>query len=1003
MIIDKIAEMENLKAAWGKVRSKKPPPGIDRISWEAFEKDLAFNLAKIQKQIKEQTYQPLPVVVYKDTRSKKTGRNIGISAMRDKVVQQAVLRAIGPYFERIFLPCSYAYRPGRSAILAVNKVSQLIRDGNLWALQMDIKDFFDNLDHGILLDEIRAVISEKPVIRLISRLLKSKIFREMGLFDNVSGSHQGSGLSPFLSNIYLHPLDKVLWSRCKDRYLRYSDDIIVLGTDKEPLEHIKCLIEECLERLKLGLNPNKTFITHVATGIVYLGFFLDSSGKGPDKKSVKQLQMKLGEYEKVRKTDDVSKKIEEAITVIRGWYSYYRTLKPVVPENIISLIALVRLAQEFGELQLAKRLLKEGSNQRIKHPGISFQLGGLFEGLGMRNQAMRQYAQALQLDPDMEVAKEKIRGIQEGEKDIYKAIEKIQHVLHFNPHYREGYERLVEYYTELGLYGFAEKAQAKVLELDAGGPETADISQGETKPSPFGQEDLDFDYRQVDIEVFMDLFKGRNDAHAKQWVDERGRWGFMRVERGIKKKDILKHLRGEETLAVYPVTKRDTVFFIVFDVDTARRVIIESGASCPEAFIKKAHEDILRLKTVCEQMGLPIYIEDSGYKGRHGWLFFSKEVPAVKAIQLGHEIMKTAGGPSKGMCWELFPMGKSERHKSAIKLPLGINRKNNRRCLFLADDNIPFPDQSLYLRTIKRVRPDEIRKADAHRLPSESDMVDYDQGMSPGLRKMIENCKVIKHLISKARDTNYLNHYERVCLLYTLTFAGEEGCRLLHKVISHCINYDFNFTQHQIERRKENPMSCMKIMENFPELAETLPCNCKFDLPPRGYPSPVLYLLEAEMERADGLPFPGKAKEEMKTGERAKTDEGDQEEVPLLDFDEIFSAEAIDGVEKDPGKGPEDEGSEGPRTEIQRKGKGCPIHPGTDEAKDFSIEAWGLFKEYLRLTLQLEETRRELIEAEKRLSQIFDEHGDEILFGQRGNLKRRIKSNGRTQFIVTIG
>jgi len=210
MIIDKIAEMENLKAAWGKVRSKKPPPGIDRISWEAFEKDLAFNLAKIQKQIKEQTYQPLPVVVYKDTRSKKTGRNIGISAMRDKVVQQAVLRAIGPYFERIFLPCSYAYRPGRSAILAVNKVSQLIRDGNLWALQMDIKDFFDNLDHGILLDEIRAVISEKPVIRLISRLLKSKIFREMGLFDNVSGSHQGSGLSPFLSNIYLHPLDKVL-------------------------------------------------------------------------------------------------------------------------------------------------------------------------------------------------------------------------------------------------------------------------------------------------------------------------------------------------------------------------------------------------------------------------------------------------------------------------------------------------------------------------------------------------------------------------------------------------------------------------------------------------------------------------------------------------------------------------------------------------------------------------------------------------------------------------
>lgn len=246
-------------------------------------------------------------------------------------------------------------------------------------------------------------------------------------------------------------------------------------------------------------------------------------------------------------------------------------------------------------------------------------------------------------------------------------------------------------------------------------------------------------------------------------------------------------------------------------------------------------------------------------------------------------------------------MGKSERHLSLIKLPLGINRKNNRRCLFLNPDNHPVVDPALLLKTIKKNSgKDLIRILDAEdgETPgAEQPVIGAKDQIGQAIGKMINSCKVINHLIAKARDTNYLNHYERMCLLYTLSFAGEDGCAVLHKAISHCINYDYQYTQRQIERRKESPMSCAKIMENFPELAETLPCACKFKLPPRSYPSPILYLLESEIESADPGALPLQPGGEYIEGAKRdapsdKPEETGNKQARLLDFDTIFSEES---------------------------------------------------------------------------------------------------------------
>ena len=885
MIFEKIYEMDNLRSAWSKIRAGKSPPGIDRITCEAFEKSLEINLHTLQRQLRDESYRPMPVVVF--NKHKKNGsRTIGISTIRDKVVQQAVLRVMTPRFESDFLPCCYAYRRGRSALSAVQQAVKLVKSGCLWVLQMDVRNFFDTMDHGILLELIGANIDEKPLKRLVSRLLKAKICKEMGLFDTIEGSQQGSGLSPLLSNIYMLPIDRFMWKQYGEAYLRFSDDISVFGTEKEPLEKTRRLIGRCLNEIKLEVNEDKTVLAHVSSGVIYMGYHIDTNGKGPSQKSVNQIQHKLNTYQKVRKTDNIAEKVKEISTVIRGWYNYYKTLKPIDPPNILSLMAQASLARELGETNLTRQLLKQSKQFEHNHPDLSLILADLFLSMGMENQAMREYGRALKLDPNNEAAKTKVRSLQKGEEDIHKAIEKVRLVLHHNPSYQEGYQKLTEYYSRLGLFGFAEKAHEKALEIDE---ENSDPPPEVPLSHQTGKET--FDYRSIDQALFLELFAGRRNAHAKQWVDEQGRWGFMRVDRPLKKKDIHRHLQGETTLGVYPVTEDDKVRFIVFDVDTAKRIILESSPETLDAFRKKAHEDVLRLKTVCEGMKLKLYLEDSGYKGRHGWLFFDRPVPASAALGLGRQIIEKAGGPSDNMIWELFPMGKSDRHKSIIKLPLGINRKNKRRCLFLREDNEPIRDQSLFLRTLVFNTAEPVM--DIAEKQETAMKADPFASLSKGLKKMVENCTLLNHFICKARDTNYLTHYERICLLYTLSFAGKEGEALLHRVIGYCVNYNRDYTQRQIERRKSSPISCPKIAEYFPELIETLGCKCRFNLPKSGYPSPVMYLLESEIEQAN--PPPETTGDDAPAAEpKPFVDPAPEETSPLPDEEEKIQPVVLD-------------------------------------------------------------------------------------------------------------
>ncbi len=179
---------------------------------------------------------------------------------------------------------------------------------------------------------------------------------------------------------------------------------------KESLEKTRQAVEACLTKLKLKPNPAKTTISHVSGGIVYLGFFMDTRGKGPGTKAIEQLHESLRQYDKVRKTDKIQEIIVEIKTKIRGWYNYYNTLKPISPPNILSLIALAQLAGDFGENRNIRELVRQSGKFQHKHPQISFLLGELFLELGISTQAMKEFAIVLELDPAMDAAKQKIRN-----------------------------------------------------------------------------------------------------------------------------------------------------------------------------------------------------------------------------------------------------------------------------------------------------------------------------------------------------------------------------------------------------------------------------------------------------------------------------------------------------------------------------------------------------------------------------------------------------------------
>jgi len=248
--------------AWNRVRRNKGSAGIDGISIPEYEKGLKRNLYKLWNRLSSGSY--FPQGVKRGEIPKKDGgrRPLGIPTVNDRIAQEVVRARLEKAVDPIFHVDSYGYRPNKSAQQAIT----ICRERNWkyhWAIDLDIKGFFDTLDHELLMKAVRKHCSEKWMVLYIERWLKSKVVYPDGHAEEpVSGTPQGGVISPLLANLYLHyASDRWISTKYPEvKFERYADDIIVHCKSENEAKKLLEAIRDRMQECKLELHPVKTKI-----------------------------------------------------------------------------------------------------------------------------------------------------------------------------------------------------------------------------------------------------------------------------------------------------------------------------------------------------------------------------------------------------------------------------------------------------------------------------------------------------------------------------------------------------------------------------------------------------------------------------------------------------------------------------------------------------------------------------------------------------------------------
>lgn len=276
-LYDRISEPFILKKAWILVKANKGKPGVDGVSISDIEAyGVDKYLSEISKHLREKTYKSK---VIKRVMIPKVGggeRALGIPCIWDRIVQTACKLVLEPIFESNFKENSYGYRPKRCQHDAVVYLRAKLVSG-WYVLDADIKGFFDNLDHRILLNLLKRRIADGSVLKLISGWLKCTVYddKTKTLTKCNKGTPQGGVISPLLSNIYLHTLD-AFWelTGIQGELIRFADDFVVVCRERHQAIDAKFRISSFLKRLGLELHPEKTKIMEMRPGnsFDFLGF-----------------------------------------------------------------------------------------------------------------------------------------------------------------------------------------------------------------------------------------------------------------------------------------------------------------------------------------------------------------------------------------------------------------------------------------------------------------------------------------------------------------------------------------------------------------------------------------------------------------------------------------------------------------------------------------------------------------------------------------------------------
>jgi retron-type reverse transcriptase len=322
-IFDKICSLENLAVAFKKARKNKSK----KFYVLDFESNLEENLLMLQKELIGQVYLPKPLKSF-IIRDPKT-RKIHASSFVDRIVHHAIIRIVEPIFDKIFIYDSYASRKYKGTHKAIERFRKFMRkvskNGKLiknslndnmiegYVLKADIKHYFEEVNHNILIKIIKHKIDDLKVLDLIEKILKNFDSKISG-----KGMPPGNLTSQFFANVYLNKLDSFVKHELKAKYyIRYVDDFVILHRSKKRLEYFKKRIKEFIERdLKLELHPDKSKILALRNGISFLGYRIFYYYTLLNKKNIRLIEKKVLTFKENKITTKDFK------NCLSGWKGY---------------------------------------------------------------------------------------------------------------------------------------------------------------------------------------------------------------------------------------------------------------------------------------------------------------------------------------------------------------------------------------------------------------------------------------------------------------------------------------------------------------------------------------------------------------------------------------------------------------------------------------------------------------------------------------------------------